>query len=442
MPAAPNASAKRRMNKTWPPALPQGFPLTIHPRGYMARIAGKPRWICGKIQPKEALKVYHQKAAALLAGMKPVAVRVGGRKIVTIKFILSSWIRDRQADALRGELTPGSLLQYRHSAKAIRDIVGHVAVTEYRPDHTRQLYGSLYQNRTADFAKRALGHFRTACNHAVEQGWCGPVNLGKAAIAKATSRPAVKMRWQLYTPDQIRIILDGLEKRIRGRNMPSMIQLRAMIYLALNGGYGAQELSDLPRSVIDLDKGRIDYRRGKTGKDHIVPLWPETIAALRPVLAQRKGDDLLFRTREGNPWCAARLKFSSGKPVGRYDTDNVNERFTALVKPMGLKIRGQGFYKLKHLANTTADECGDVHATFTLFGHSLPGTKAHYVRVGEDRVRRVVEYMRSHLLVPSRQADHHRPVPIPTAPALSRSPEIVSRPQSSPSDEIEVGYTE
>lgn len=385
----------------WPPRVPRNFPLTVAPRGYVKRIAGRLRWICGRVPPKEALKAYHRKASALLAGARPVAQpkQVGG--IVTLHYILSRWIIDRRDDAERGELTYGSFGQYRDSAKAIDAIAGHYNVADVTPDSTRAIYDRLAKDHTLDFAKRAVAHLRTCCRHAEEQGWCAPVRLGQKTVAKLIARPKVSMKWRLYTPAEIRTILDALEAKIRtadGRSRPSLIQLRAMIYLALNGGYGAQELADLPRAVVDLAGGCIDYRRGKTGADHIVPLWPETIAALEPVLSLRPGDELMFRTREGNPWCFEAAKYREGRLVGKIDNDNVNQRFTELVKPLGLKTHGVGFYKLRHLFATTADRCIDRNAVSVLMGHSLGGSRDHYIRVGVDRLRQVVEFVRHELL--------------------------------------------
>jgi hypothetical protein len=108
---------------------------------------------------------------------------------------------------------------------------------------------------------------------------------------------------------------------------------------------------------------------------------------------------LLFRTRQGNPW-AYQKPVREGSRLRRLTTDNVSDTFDLIVRPMGLKRPGIGFYKLKHLSNSTADAAGDPHATFTLFGHSLPGVKSHYVKVSEDRVRAVTEFMRRHLILP------------------------------------------
>jgi integrase len=319
--------------------------------------------------------------------------------------LLNRWLVDRRADVDRGELSPKAWVQYRDSGKRITAEIGHFLADEVSPDVIRDLYDRLARDATIDFAKRAIGHLRQAANHAADAGWCRPVRLGRTA--RLTTRPQPTMKWKLYRPAQVRHILRRLDRRIcvargrrDGRTLPSLIQLRAMVYLALNGGFNAAECAELVRGDIDLAGAIIRHRRGKTGAEHVVPLWPETIAALRDAMALRPGDDLVFRTREGQPWRMVKpVHDAGGKLVKIIATDNAHEHFRNLTRPMGLKLAGQSFGKLRHLHQTIADEAGDPHATFALAGHALPGAKSHYVKVDEARLRKVVEHIRNVLLV-------------------------------------------
>src|SRR5262249_20229049 len=65
------------------------------------------------------------------------------------------------------------------------------------------------------------------------------------------------------------------------------VQLTAMIYLAINGGLGNTDCGRLTRGALDLDRGWLDYPRPKTGVPRRVPLWPETVEAVRLALAER-----------------------------------------------------------------------------------------------------------------------------------------------------------
>ncbi len=404
----------------WPPNIPRGFPLTIVNRGYVARIAGRPRWICGKLPPKEALAIYHRKAAALTAGNVPLVEVKAVSGVVTLEYILKRWVIDRREDVRQGRLSISIWTQYQLSGKRINEIAGHYVADDLAPDHVRAIFDYLHDNHTADIARRSIGHLRTACQYAADMGWCRPVRLGRQ-IAKLAAAPKDRMKWKLNTADEVQRIFVEVDRLIAGadgRSLPSMEQFKAMLLLALNGGYGAKELADLPRDVVDLDNARIDFSRGKTGATHIVPLWSETVDALRPVIARRRSDALVFRTREGNPWCMSDPKLRNGKIVGKRITDRVNEVYKNVVAPMGLRIKGQGFYKFKHLHCTIADMAGDTQATFSLAGHLLPGAKSAYVKVGEDRLRKVVEFIHDHLFT-QKDSQNTSPGPRPRRASTS-----------------------
>jgi integrase len=390
----------------WPPKLPRDFPLTVTARGYVKRIAGRLKWIAGKVPPDDALAIYHRKAAALVSGHEPMPEPERFDGGMTVHEMLARWLLDRHRDATRGELTAGAFVQYKLSAKRIDGVIGHLPTDVVNPDMTRALYDRLAKQHGVDFAKRAIGHLRTAARHAADSDWVRPIRLGDKVVAKLASRPQARMKWKLYAPADIVKMLDALDAIIAkgdGRTRPSWCQMKAMILLALNGGYGARELGELPREVVDLAGRRIDYRRGKTKAGHVVPLWDETVEALKIVLEYRPGDDLVFRTREGHPWSRTTPIMKNGRIDKVMPIDNVNERFRQLVDKLGMRFEGQGFYKLKHLHATLADRAGDPHATFALAGHALPGAKSHYVDVGEDRVRKVVEYVRHVLLIQPRE---------------------------------------
>jgi len=88
------------------------------------------------------------------------------------------------------------------------------------------------------------------------------------------------------------------------------VQLRAMILLGLNCGFGQKDNADLQRSALAGRPGWIDAPRTKTGIARRAPLWPETVAALREVErtrpdprdAERDGG-CVFLTSQGRRWC-------------------------------------------------------------------------------------------------------------------------------------------
>lgn len=389
----------------WPPRIPGNSPLTLHPRGYQAFIAGRTRWVAGKVPYDKALAAYHRKAAALVAKVKPLAEPKSWAATarVTIHALLNRWLLDRREDADRDRLSPNAWSQYRRSAKRIDAVAGHWLAADWSPSQTEALHRQLADAHGEDFARRAVSHLATACRHAEEREWVDrPVRLGAKVVARLTCRPRAAMKWILYTPAQIRRILAAADAACQvkhGFSRKTAEQLRAMILLALNGGYGAKELSDLPKTAVDLDRAMLTSVRAKTGVSHVTPLWPETVEALRPVLAQRPGDSLLFRTREGKPWCRVEAIRKGGKIDRIGGADNFAYRWRHLVRQLGLKIDKQGPYKLRHLFATIADSAGDPHATSILMGHALPGSRGSYINVSEERLRAVVDHVRRKLLL-------------------------------------------
>ncbi len=164
-----------------------------------------------------------------------------------------------------------------------------------------------------------------------------------------------------------------------GNAVQGQDRLRACLLLALNGGYGPSELSQLLIASVDLDGGWIDQARGKTGVQHTVALWPETVEALRMVMP--KHGQYVFETRHGQ-----RLVYTTT---------------TARHSPIGLQVgrlaRAAGvsasLYGLRHTHRSVSGGAGDESAADMLMGHSLPGMRAVYQTVSRDRIRSVSNFV-------------------------------------------------
>jgi integrase len=109
----------------------------------------------------------------------------------------------------------------------------------------------------------------------------------------------------MFQPGELRKIIEA-----------ASTQLRAMIYLGLNCGFGNNDCALLPLSALDLDGGWIEFARPKTGINRRCPLWPETLAALHSVLDDRKEpknsdlSDRVFLTKYGHAWVPKSVKDS------------------------------------------------------------------------------------------------------------------------------------
>ena len=69
------------------------------------------------------------------------------------------------------------------------------------------------------------------------------------------------------------------------------VPLKGMILLGINCGFGNSDVAGLPTKTLDLKpvpperRGWVDFARPKTGIERRCPLWPETVAASRPLYA-------------------------------------------------------------------------------------------------------------------------------------------------------------
>jgi integrase len=94
---------------------------------------------------------------------------------------------------------------------------------------------------------------------------------------------------KLFSAEEVRRLVNG--RLVVGERGPELlragVQLRAMILLGVNCGFGNADCGTLPLSAVDLETGWIDYARPKTGIARRCPFWPETVEALKEALAKR-----------------------------------------------------------------------------------------------------------------------------------------------------------
>jgi integrase len=168
------------------------------------------------------------------------------------------------------------------------------------------------------------------------------------------------------------------------------VPVRAMILLGINGGMGNADCGMLALSAVDLDNAILDFPRPKTGIPRRFPLWPETVEAIRAALDCRppakKTDHagLVFITKYGKPWAKLTADNTLAKEMGK------------LLRELGINGRkGLGFYTLRHLFRTVADESKDQPAVDYVMGHEVPHMSSVYREtLSDERLRAVVEHVR------------------------------------------------
>ena len=188
------------------------------------------------------------------------------------------------------------------------------------------------------------------------------------------------------------------------------VQQRAHVLLGLNCGYGASDISNLPKCAVDLDAGWIDFARPKTGFPRRCWLWPETREALAVAMAARvpaadpADDDRALLTRYGKPL----VREFKGAPE-----DTIAVGFRRLLKKTHLDGRGLSFYRLRHTHRTIADESEDQPACNFVMGHADNTMAGNYrQRVSDHRLRHVAETVRDWLYKPEAVAEDEEPATV------------------------------
>jgi integrase len=228
-----------------------------------------------------------------------------------------------------------------------------------------------------------IQYARAVFKHAFESGLISvPVRFGpwfKRPTKKTMRLLRAEGRLKLLTAAEIRRLLDAAGP-----------PLKAMLLLAINGGLGNSDCGNLPLHALDLDGSWVDFARPKTGIARRVPLWPETVAAVREVLAKRPEPkaaahaDLVLITKYGD----TRGKDTSNNPISK--------EVAKLLKKLGINgRRGLGFYTLRHTFRTVADEVKDQPSADFIMGHECPHMSSAYREtISNERLIAVTDYVR------------------------------------------------
>jgi integrase len=375
------------------------FPLTPHASGtWQKKIRGKTcyfgRWakrVNGKLERiegdgwKEALEEYKAVADDLHAGRTP---RVTGNEL-TVAGLCNHFLTAKLRKRDSSELGLRMFMEYREITDILVAAFGKTQlVDDLAADDFEKLRADMAERwgptRLSNGITRVKSVFNYAFdNHLTEK----PVRYGgefkkpdKAVLRRHRAANGTKM----LEADELRRLIAA-----------APVQLKAMILLGANAGFGNHDNASLPLSALDLEAGWASYARPKTGIERRCPLWPETVAAIRAALTDRPAAkdpadaDLVFLQRSGKRWV---------RNTEKSRTDNVSVHFCELLKECGLYREGLGFYSLRHVFRTIADAARDPVAIDLIMGHSDPTMGGHYrERVEDSRLLAVAEHVRQWL---------------------------------------------
>jgi integrase len=197
----------------------------------------------------------------------------------------------------------------------------------------------------------------------------------------------------MFEAEEVRRLVNGgtIEKGEMKVTIRPTTAMKAMILLGVNCGFGNADCGTLPRAALDLDGGWVKYPRPKTGIPRSCPLWPETVEALKAVLAERrepkdpKHADLVFVTKIGLSW--HKEEFDSP----------VSKEMRKLMNALGIGGK-RNFYALRHTFETIGGESKDQVAVDHIMGHSRDDTASQYrERISDERLKAVSDHVRTWL---------------------------------------------
>ncbi len=364
------------------------FPLTPHDNGqFCKRIRGKLHYFGPWASPDKALELYLEQRDDLYHGREPKKLGAA-----TVGLLVDSFFTHKTRQMEQGEIVPLTLEAYKRTCLRVAEVLGATwELTDLHPADFERLRASW----AATNGPRALcvyvQHVRTLFRYALEAGLIdAPVRFGPgfrrpsaATIRKLrASKPA-----RLFTAAELRQIVAA-----------APVQLKAMVLLGINCGFGNADCEAMPLSALDLDAktqkpdknmhgnmhGWVNYPRPKTGINRRCKLWPETVRALRAALKVRpeprtpRAEKLVFLAPGGAPYNGSGGEKESG----------IGDMFRHLLRRLGLKRPGLSYYACRHTFATIAGGCRDQVAVNAIMGH-VDNTQAAAYREGIEDGRLV-----------------------------------------------------
>lgn len=379
-----------------PPKPYPDFPLFPHGNGQWAKkIRGKLHYFGLWADPDGSLAKYLDQRDDLQAGRKP-RDKAGE---LTVRDLVNRFLTAKRHLVDTHEVSPRCFANYHATGVRVAEGFGKTrAVADLRPEDFDAYRAEYAKGRGPVSIRNEVQNVRILFKYAYDAGLIdAPIRFGPSF--KAPSRRVLRKARQaagqrMFEAADLRRILDAADQ-----------PLRAMVLLGINAGFGQTDCASLPASALDLDAGWVDFPRPKTAVPRRVPLWPESVAAIREALAlrpkPREESDarLVFLTRLGQPWVRVKPRRSAtpNKPEWAA-VDAVALMFGRLLSELGLKRPGLNFYAIRHTFETVAGESRDQVAVNAIMGHD-PGDMAslYRERIGDDRLRAVVDHVRGWL---------------------------------------------
>ncbi len=381
MPKSTSARPAGKVTKPGP-----DFPLFPHATGRWAKkVRGKFAYF-GKTADdptgQAALELWLEQKDDLLAGRVPRSQNDG----LTLCDLVNRFLTVKEHHRDTGEIAGTTFSDYYNTCERLLAAVGkNRRVDDLMPEDFEALRAKIARKRGPVGIGNEITKIRVLFNYAYESGLLDkPVRYGptfKRPSKKVLRKERAKKGQRLFEPKQIHALTDA-----------AGVQMKAMILLALNCGFGNADIGRLPLSAINLGRGWVDFPRPKTGVERRCKLWPETVKAIREAIKERpapkteESDGLLFVTKYGQSWSK-----------GTHDNP-ISKEFRKLTDKTKVHRPGLTFYALRHTFETVAGESLDQVAVDHIMGHIRDDMASVYrEKISDKRLSSVSAHVRKWL---------------------------------------------
>jgi integrase len=362
------------------------FPLFAHASGqWCKKVCGRFVYFGPWDDPDAALAKYLAEKDALHAGRKP-RPEAGA---VTLKDACNAFLNHKQTLLDAGWLSSLTWLKYKEVTDLLIARLGKTPlVGDLGPDDFAAIHRWMTTRWGALRVRDFIQHIRSVFKHALESELIEkPVRFGPgfARPSRKTMRLERAARGtKMFEAEEIRRMLDAAGQ-----------PLKTMLLLGVNGALGNSDIGKLPLSALDLNGGWVNYPRPKTGIPRRAFLWPETIQAVKEVIAQRPEPkdpadaELLFITKYGGNW--------SKEGASRSLTHEMRK----LLDKLGIDGH-RNFYCLRHTHETVGGETKDQGAVDHILGHAPDDMAIGYrERISDARLKAVAAFVHTWLFAES-----------------------------------------
>ena len=356
------------------------FPLTLHPTGqYCKKIKGKIHYFGS--DKKAALQKYLNEAARLY-GLQEDVQKLQDENM-TLKQLCDMYLKYQHSKLQANSLTANHYNEQIGSLKKLMAFLGQNIEINKISTLNLQNYKRKIQNSHVSVSRLNLHiSIMKALFH-----WAR-----KNDILEHIPNIDAVSRGKIIHHERFTFDYEQISKLLTAAD----VKMKAMIWLGLNCGFGCTDCSELKWADLDIVNARVRLPRRKTGISRDLPLWPETVEAIKKVLKTGK---LVFYTSRGNAFMHTLVK-TDGNGNCKYSTQNtITTKFSRLIKKSGLKVpKGTGFYTLRRTAATIAARSGDPFAVQRLLGHADLQMATRYVQDVSKQTDKVVKNSRKFML--------------------------------------------